>query len=522
MIEMNLRFWSFKNGILNFVTHSFCAILFFILIPVAAFCQVKEQLAKYKNWDRYDEVDQFYQFNNFKFAWVDNKNLQNELFSILNSADSLGLNNSDYQFQFLKTYTSQALKDLTDSIDADIHLTDAAIHFFSEIKFGNQTPSFGYAGLKYNPSANNDIPEQLLRYAKPGLLKSFVSAIEPKTIEYKSIINTLNRFRHFMNETGFREAKIIAKKVDATNKALLTRLYQLGVTDTILTTQDKKVITENVKKAQALFDVLNDGVLRSTSMEVFNISLKKRIEELKIALNYLRWADQIKQNSSVLLLNIPSAYLMVYERGEIILDSKVIVGKPSTPTPTLTSTITQVILYPFWNVPYKIATKELLRSIKRNIGFLEAGNYQVLNSEGVVLNPNKINWSGLSRNYFPYHIRQCTGCDNSLGIVKFEFYNPFTVYLHDTPSKGLFSFNKRYFSHGCMRVEKPIELAHLLLGRNKIAIDTLTAKGCLNQQAPKPVAIEKELPVIILYSTVWYNKEGEIKFYDDIYGKLNR
>ncbi|HTM92436.1 MAG TPA: L,D-transpeptidase family protein, partial [Flavisolibacter sp.] len=131
----------------------------------------------------------------------------------------------------------------------------------------------------------------------------------------------------------------------------------------------------------------------------------------------------------------------------------------------------------------------------------------------------KIDWKSLSATYFPYHIRQSTGCDNALGIVKFEFYNPFTVYLHDTPNKGLFSFNKRYFSHGCMRVEKPVELAHLLLGRNRIAIDTLTAKGCLNQQAPKPVAVEKELPVMILYSTVWYNKEGEVRFYDDVYGK---
>lgn len=522
MIEMNMRGQHFKNAKSSSLTHKLYAVLLTIFIPFAAVCQIKDQLSKYKNWNRYNEISQFYQLNNFRYAWVGNKNLDGELLSILSSADSFGLNSSDYQFQFLKTYPNQILKNLSDSIDADIHLTDAAVHFFTDLKFGNHIPSFAYAGLKYNPSSNNNIPLRLLESLKSESIQDFLFAVQLKTPEYTAMIEKLRLFRRIMDQPAFKEVKIISRQVDATNKILLTRFYQLGITDSVLRTEDKKIIIEAVKKAQASFDVLNDGVLRSTSIAAFNIPLKQRVEELKIALNYLRWTNEIKQASSVLLLNIPSTYLMIYDKDKIILDSKVIVGKPSTPTPTITSTITQVILYPFWNVPYKIATKELLPSIKRNTGFLEAGNYQVLNSEGVVLSPYKINWSSLSSGYFPYHIRQSTGCDNALGIVKFEFYNPFTVYLHDTPNKGLFSFNRRYFSHGCMRVEKPIELAHLLLGRNRIAIDTLTAKGCLNQQSPKPVAVERELPVIILYSTVWYNKDGDIKFYGDVYGKLNR
>lgn len=519
---MDEKLLSFKTGNLNSVVRCIYAILLFILIPVITFCQLKDQLLKYKDWDRYKEINQFYQLNNFRFAWIGNTKAQNELLSILNLADSLGLNRADYQLQFLKTFNSQSLKNLNDSIDAEIHLTDAAIHFFTELKFGNERPSFDYVGLKYNPSANSNISVLLLTYSTTASLNDLLYAIQPKTVEYVTMINKLNGLRRIATASDFKDAKILSKQTDGTNKALLIRLYQLGITDSVLKTNDKKIIIGYIKKAQALFDVLNDGVLRSTSIAAFNIPLKQRINELQIALNYLRWSEQIRQTSSVLLLNIPSTYLMVFNQGKIVLDSKVIVGKPSTPTPTLTSTIAQVILYPFWNVPYKIATRELLPSIKRNTGFLEAGNYQVLNNEGVVLNPYKIDWHSLSTSYFPYHIRQSTGCDNALGIVKFEFYNPFTVYLHDTPSKGLFSFNKRYFSHGCMRIEKPVELAHLLLGKNRIAIDTLTAKGCLNQQAPKPVGVEKELAVIILYSTVWYNKEGVVKFYDDAYGKLNR
>jgi len=495
--------------------------LIILLFPVILFGQIKDQLVKYSSWNRYNEINQFYQLNNFRLGWMDNKNAQKEFLSILSLADSFGLNENDYQYPFFKAYNiGQGLKSLDDSIDTDVHLTDAAIHFFTGLKLGNQTPSFRFAGLTYNPSAGNNIPSQLLAYLKSGSLRDLLTTLQIKTTEYGAILNKLNWFRKMVNDANFADAKITSKNVDENNKALLLRLYQLGITDSVLRVKDRKVIIANLSKAQKLFDLLDDGTLRSTTLAAFNIPLKQRIEELKIALNYLRWVHQICQTSSVLLLNIPSAYLMVYEEGKIILDSKVVVGKPSTPTPTLTSTITEVILYPYWMVPYKIATKELLPSIRRDIGFLEKGNYQVLNSQGKIVNPYKINWHSLSGSYFPYTIRQSTGCDNSLGIVKFNFYNPFTVYLHDTPYKGLFSFNKRYFSHGCMRVENYLGLAHLLLGKNRIAIDTLTAKGCLYQQAPKPINVEKELPVMILYSTVWYNRQGEIKFYDDAYGKL--
>jgi L,D-transpeptidase YcbB len=513
LVKRNKALRIFRN------TGATVLILFF---SFSVFGQIKDQLPKYRDWERYNSINQFYQLNDFRFGWMSNKNAQSELMGILNSADSFGLNRGDYQYQFFTAYNSSAsLNNLNDSIDADIRLTDAAIHFLTDLKFGSHVSDFGYNGLRYNPSLNNTISSLLLAYLK-GSLKDLVSIVQPQTIEYTSALAKLNWFRKIVNDVNFKEVRITSKNVDETNKPLLLRLYQLGITDSVLKTSDRKIIITQLRKAQSAFDLLNDGTLRSTAIEAFNIPLKRRMEEFKVALNYLRWTDQIRQTSSVLLLNIPSTYLMVYDKGKIVLDSKVVVGKASTPTPTLTSTITQVILYPFWNVPHKIATKELLPSIKRNIGFLEAGNYQVLNNEGRVLDPYKINWKSLSASYFPYHIRQSTGCDNALGVVKFEFYNPFTVYLHDTPYKGLFSFNKRYFSHGCMRVEKPVELAHLLLGINRIAIDTLTAKGCLKQQAPKPVAVEKDMPVIILYSTVWYNKDGELRFYDDVYKKFDR
>lgn len=523
---MNCSLWScnFDKAFFTFpATRVVYGLVIFISSSLIGSGQLKDRIAEYREWNYFNEVNQFYQMNTFRFAWIADPIVQNEFLGLLHRADSLGLRPDDYLSPFLKTYIpGENLNTIGDSVDADFCLTEAAIHFFTELKYGNTVPAFAYNGLKYNPFANSDIASQLQVHLKQRALRNFVVELQPETREYKSILNKLNWFRRLVGEENFTDARIVLKKADQTNEPLLTRLYQLGITDTVLKTADKKTVVDKVQQAQSLFDLLNDGVLSSTTLEAFNIPLKRRMEELKVALNYLRWTEQVRQEFSVLLLNVPSAYLMVYDKGRIILDSRVIVGKPSTPTPTLTSTISQVILYPFWNVPYKIATKELLPRIKRDIGFLKAGNYQVLNNSGRVLDPYKINWQNLSVDYFPYHIRQSTGCDNALGIVKFEFYNPFTVYLHDTPGKGLFSFNKRYFSHGCMRVENYLELAHFLLGDNRLAIDTLTAKGCLYQQAPKSVRVENELPVMILYSTVWYNKDGEVRFYDDVYRKLNR
>jgi murein L,D-transpeptidase YcbB/YkuD len=199
---------------------------------------------------------------------------------------------------------------------------------------------------------------------------------------------------------------------------------------------------------------------------------------------------------------------------------RIIVGKPSTPTPTLTSKVEEVILYPYWHVPYSIATKEILPLLKKNPGYINTGNYQVLNTAGKIVDPHSINWNSLSRNYFPYIIRQSTGCDNSLGLLKLNFYSPFGVYLHDTPNKNLFLLNKRYFSHGCMRMEEPMELGRLILKDNSVAIDTLEQKGCLYNQSPVVVQAREKIPVIVWYNPAGIDSDGRVIFFEDVYGKF--
>lgn len=465
-----------------------------------------------------NSLKQFYSYHNFQAAWVDagRESLRGELFGLLGSASQFGLNESDYDLRFSESF--QNLNGLNDSIRAEIQLTDGALHFIHDVLYGNFSPHLSYNGLKYQPACL-DIPLLLSTYLKAGKLNLLLRDVEPKRPEYVKLKKKINQTDSIIHQEYFREVVINSTVISAKNLPLMTRLYQLGVLDSV----DKKItdagLKEKIKEAQRLFGLQPDGLLRTNLIAKLNVPLHTRLEELKQALNTVRWLSCIVNNEATIVVNIPSATLVVYEQGKIILESKIIVGKRSTPTPTLSSKANEVILYPYWMVPQSIATKELLPVIKRNPGYLNANNYQVINQQGKIMSPHAINWQALGLRNFPYRIRQSTGCDNALGLIKLNFYNPYSVYLHDTPGKSLFNASSRYFSHGCMRVEKAMELAHLLLEGNTIAVDTLEEKGCLRNQAPITVMATRPMNVIVLYNTAWFNSAGDLNFSEDVYRK---
>jgi L,D-transpeptidase YcbB len=468
-------------------------------------------------------VKQFYAINGYKFCWLGTttNNLQ-QLFIYIQQSPSLGLKQQDYQSDiFNGNEKLNTLNTERDSLLTEIKCTDAAIHFFNDVMMGNSAVLPSYNGLHYFPDCFN-VPELIIEAINTNQFSLLLTGIEPKTNIYALAKERLVFFNQMINSSSFKDAVVISNKVSNTNKVLIIRLYQLGCldSDTIFSITNAALITA-IKKAQSLFGLLQDGQLRSTVLQAFNVPLAKRQLELQHTLNTTRWLNCIQRNSnSIVIVNIPSATFHLYQYEKIIIASRVIVGKKTTPTPTLCSEINEVIIYPYWNVPYKIATKELLPIIKRNRSYLMDNNFQVLDSRGVILNPATINWQALSAGYFPYQIRQSTGCDNSLGLIKLNFYNPFSVYLHDTPGKLLFSMNKRFFSHGCMRLQKAMEVANYILKDNAIAIDTITQKGCIKNQAPIIVPATEAVPVFVLYNTAWINETGSISFYDDVYNKF--
>lgn len=238
------------------------------------------------------------------------------------------------------------------------------------------------------------------------------------------------------------------------------------------------------------------------------------IRQLFETLNTYRWLNRFTAPHRI-IINIPSATLRVIDRrGVTLFHSRVILGQPNTPTPAMTAFAPSLVLYPYWNVPRSITVRELLPKIRRNpISVLNSLNMQVINGRGQVVNPSAINWSARS---FPYRLRQSTGCDNALGLLKFNLNTPFSIYLHDTNARQRFTQETRFLSHGCIRVEKPADLANLLLGYVRFRPDYLTT--CPANPKPATLALPRPVPVLITYNLVDVDEQEGIQVYKDVYG----
>ncbi|GAB3881676.1 L,D-transpeptidase family protein [Spirosoma agri] len=241
---------------------------------------------------------------------------------------------------------------------------------------------------------------------------------------------------------------------------------------------------------------------------------------IRQTLNFYRYINRFDPDKFV-VVNIPAGELNVFDRkGQRFLPMKVVAGKKDKRTPCMTTYIKDIVAYPYWNVPKSIATKEMLPKIQKNVSFLSSQNLQVLDSRDREVDPDEIDWESLSETNFPYRIRQASGCDNSLGLIKFDLENPLAIYLHDTNGRDIFTLSDdRWRSHGCVRVQKPVELANFVLGKQ--TFDAGFMNRCLIDQKPQTLAIPKRFPVFITYNIADVDAAGRLHFYNDVYGLGN-
>jgi murein L,D-transpeptidase YcbB/YkuD len=206
----------------------------------------------------------------------------------------------------------------------------------------------------------------------------------------------------------------------------------------------------------------------------------------------------------------------VVENDKTIHTALLVVGKPYHSTPVFSEQMTYLEVNPFWNVPPSIATNEYLPKLRRNPGVLERENIRVLAGGNSEVSPWAVDWASISGR-FPYSLRQDPGPRNALGRIKFMFPNQFNVYIHDTPSKSLFARASRIFSHGCMRVQYPEQLAEVLLkeqGWTKAKLEQAIATG-----ERRIVKLKRTIPVYVTYLTAFANKDGSVHFRRDVYGR---
>ncbi|MEO5946028.1 MAG: L,D-transpeptidase family protein, partial [Chitinophagaceae bacterium] len=224
-----------------------------------------------------------------------------------------------------------------------------------------------------------------------------------------------------------------------------------------------------------------------------NVPATKRLMQILINMDRMRWMPQ-KPAGNLIIVNLPEFMLHVYNGKESLFDMVVVVGNVANSTMMFNGDLNQICFSPYWNIPKSIVDNEILPAIKRNPNYLESKNME-RNGEG---------------------FRQKPGPGNSLGKVKFIFPNSFNMYFHDTPSKSLFSKDKRAFSHGCIRLSEPQKMAEWLLENDK---EWTTEKivTAMNQTKEKWVKLKDPVPVFIIYYTAWVDTEGLLNFRDDVY-----
>jgi murein L,D-transpeptidase YcbB/YkuD len=280
---------------------------------------------------------------------------------------------------------------------------------------------------------------------------------------------------------------------------------------------DETLVTE-IKKFQNLHGLLNDGIIGKKTIEALNIPLALRIQKIELALERLRWLPKIGGGPRV-MVNIPAFQLWAYntDKHEPI-NMKVIVGKSvKRKSPVFTANMIYLEFSPYWNIPNSITFEEIIPKLLENPQYIEQQNMELVS--GFHNNETPVPFTEetmIQLKAGTLKLRQRPGRGNALGKVKFIFPNNYNVYLHDTSSRGLFRKPKRDLSHGCIRVEKPFELANFLL-QSKPYWNQKKTRLAMNLPHPKQVRLSQSIPVIIFYLTA-SAVQNKIYFYNDIYG----
>lgn len=276
-------------------------------------------------------------------------------------------------------------------------------------------------------------------------------------------------------------------------------------------------LEEAVNKFQRDNGLLDDGVIGYRTVNALNVSVEERVCQIKVNLSRLSELSDVWAEPDRVVVNIPAFWLETYEGGNLVLDMKVIDGMVKRKTPTLSSKIDHLIFSPRWYVPDTILFEDKLPHIKKDPSYLARHGMKVYEKGGGEVDPETIDWSQFHSKQIPYRVVQRSGDLNALGHVKFKFPNKYDVYLHDTPDKKLFQNAQRSFSSGCVRIEKPVELAKLLL-KDKPEWDEEKIRKAMARSSEQVVWLTKPMPVHIIYVTAWVDNSGTLQFREDIYG----
>jgi murein L,D-transpeptidase YcbB/YkuD len=474
-----------------------------------------------KHW-----LPSLYERNDFQLLWQNPQNVTDLLKDIGSIAED-GLDPEDYhlsQLLVLKLRLDQSeSSDPSLLADYDILLTDSLVRLLYHIQFGKVDPESLDPAWNMTRQVRNKNPVAAIeKRLRTGSLAKGLKNIRPDIDYYDLLKSILKKYRAIQDAGGWEKVpEGPTLKPGMTNPRIPPLRKRLAITgDFEGSVSDSDYFDEDLKAAVIRFQNKHrleaDGAVGKNTYTALNITVKQKIDQIRVNLERARWVFH-KLPSDYIEVDIAGFRAYDFEGGNINWSSRVQVGKPFRKTPVFKSKIKYIVFNPTWTVPPTILQKDILPKIKKNPGYLTKMKISVIDRKGRIVDPNSVNWSKYSKNV-PYTLRQEPGPHNALGRMKFIFPNKYFIYLHDTPSQALFGRKDRAFSSGCIRVDKDIELAELLLDDpdkwNRESILKL-----LDTNKTQRVNLPKPKPVILLYMTLWLDENDNFIFLKDVYGR---
>jgi len=481
-----------------------------------------------RNYSQAQKLYYFYGARHFEPIWlktaadgsVSFSPAAEKIIAVFKDAASEGFNPSDYLTADIDV--SAAGKDPAKLAALEAAFSAATLHYAHDAYMGRIEPQD--VSIDFDPESKNlDAAGLLTQLAASDTPDQILLALDPQSKEFAELKTALSKFD---DTTQAPPPPTVPAgpmlKPGMTDDRVAVLRQRLNVPTPAM--DDASVYDDTlvaaVKDFQAQAGETADGIIGKATLAALNKTTTTKIGKDDIVANMERWRWLPHDLGDFhVLVNIPEFRVAVVNNDTTTFTTRVVVGKPATPTPSFSNSIKNIVVNPYWNVPPSIVAKEIAPSMLRNPGYLAGQNMQIV-SGARVIDASAIDWGSVTQSNWKYSIRQLPGGANALGRIKFLFPNTHNVYLHDTPSKSLFGNAVRAYSHGCVRVQNPMDFANALLQDEPgLDVDQLQA---MFGNTERWVNLKTHIPVHIAYFTVRADADGTLHAYSDIYGNNKR
>ena len=472
-------------------------------------------------------LPEFYKKIGYIPIWDDPRKA-NEAINQITLAWQNGLNPSDYHLKSildLQIAIKNNPNDKNSHVIFDILLSDGLMEYGYHLNNGKLDPKTLSPGWNF-PTRHfaDNVMEQFIAAINGYQLSAFLSGLPPQTHLYQLIKDALITYTGFVENGGWEAlsfSSTIHPKDEAPlapqiRKRLITEGYKIENNNSKF--YDEQLV-EQVKNFQKNNGLNHDGVIGKNTIKAFNETAESKVNKLRASLERSRWVD-IGEVDEFIVVNIAHYHLYYIDHKEAAYTSKVMVGKVNKQTPVFRDDLTTVVLNPTWTLPFSISSTETLGKLKKDPQYLQKHNMVLLNSKGAIVSDEGIDWNKYKTGHFPYTVRQEPGPHNGLGQVKFMFPNKYAVYLHDTPSKSLFARDARAVSHGCIRLQNPLDFALFLLEKDQPGEWSMERiQEIIKTEKTNNINLKTSIPIYLMYWTAAINEQGTIYFTNDIYDR---